>query len=254
MLKLPTCSCFLPLHLEFEMLSEFGFRWRENVWYLPRTKPEGQIRPGKTIKWTRTYTAWSLRLCAPIFPNRGNQRPEQQHMRWWQRPTACVQLLSQVWRRYSSKKTEVLAPGRPIWALASDGSWAVRFGWRELISRRSRCEASNWCEQLLRCCEELFPYCELSSLQHSTNDVASVLRTCSEHVANKVTCNIQTSGVFLSPPPTCCDHVATMLRPCCDPWCVQHPTSGALPPPSSSLTQHQHYMSATSKLNIRNIC
>jgi hypothetical protein len=112
---------------------------------------------------------------------------------------------------------------------ASIGSWAVRFGWRELISRRSRCEASKCCEQLFRCCEELFPCCELSSLQHSTNDVASVLRTCSEHVANEVTCNIQTSGVFLSPPPhmlrPCSDYVATML------WPVMRATSNIRSPP-----------------------
>jgi hypothetical protein len=53
------------------------------------------------------------------------------------------------------------------------------------------------------------------------------------------------------PPPPCCDHVATIFRPCCDLCCVQHPTSRALPPPPRH--KSQHHMSVTSKLNIRNI-
>jgi hypothetical protein len=91
-------------------------------------------------------------------------------------------------------------------------------------------------EQMLRTTfamlRRAFPCCEPSSLQHSTNDVASVLRTCSEHVANEVTCNIQTSGVFLPPPRMlrlCCDHVATCVA--CN---IQH-QEPSLP---SSLTQH----------------
>jgi hypothetical protein len=42
-----------------------------------------------------------------------------------------------------------------------------------------------------------------------------------------------------------------MLRACCDPCRVQHPTSG----PSSLPSRHnnQHHVSATSKLNIYNI-
>jgi hypothetical protein len=136
------------------------------------------------------------------------------------------------------KKTELLAPGRPIRALASDGCWAARFGWGEPISRRSGCEAQRMLRRAFRCCEP-------SSVRHSTKDVASVLRTCSEHVANEVTRNIQHRASSLPPPP----HVATMLRP------VLRATSNIRSPPSPpSWHNTQHYMSATSKLNIRNIC
>jgi hypothetical protein len=123
--------------------------------------------------------------------------------------------------------SDLLAPGRPIRALASDGSWAGPHDSNEgslpavdRVARRSKC-----CEQLLWCCEELFRCCEPSSLQHSTNDVASMLRTYSEHVANEVTCNIQHRASFF-PLPACCDYVATMLRP------VLRATSNIRSPPS----------------------
>jgi hypothetical protein len=77
-----------------------------------------------------------------------------------------------------------------------------------------------------------------------------MLQACCEQCCEKVACNIQTS-VGLLPPPSCCDHVATILRPCCNSCCVQHPTSGAFPPPPQH--KNQHHMSATLKLNIRNI-
>jgi hypothetical protein len=74
-----------------------------------------------------------------------------------------------------------------------------------------------------------------------------VLRTCCEHVANVVTCNIQHQESF-SPPPMLrlyYKHVATSVV--CN---IQHQELSSL----CSSTQTQHHTSATSKLNIRNIC
>jgi hypothetical protein len=72
------------------------------------------------------------------------------------------------------------------------------------------------------------PCCEPSSVQHLTKDAASVLQTCSEHVANEVTCNIQHQASFL--------HHPHMLRPCYDYVAcnIQH-QEPSLP---SFLTQH----------------
>jgi hypothetical protein len=96
--------------------------------------------------------------------------------------------------------SELLAPGRPIRALASDTP--VTVGWGSNQSSAVRFKAR---EQMLRaCCEPLRAMLRAGCVQHQ---------------------NIS------RPPPlllSCCDHVATMLRPCCDSCCVQHPTSGAL--------------------------
>jgi hypothetical protein len=81
--------------------------------------------------------------------------------------------------------------------------------------------------------------------------VPSMLRT-----RLRATSNI---GRLSSTSPTCCDHVATMLRPCCDLCCVQHPTSGALPPllldttPNIKCLQHRNSTSATFAKSQRNI-
>jgi hypothetical protein len=122
------------------------------------------------------------------------------------------------------KTWELLAPGRPIRALASDGFVTTRFNSGNVSAVGSCCEA-YWC------CEQLFTCCEPSCFQHSTNDVASVLRACCErgYVQHP------TSGVYLPSSP----HVATMLRP------VLRATSNIRISPPQHKSQHQ--MPATSK-------
>jgi hypothetical protein len=84
-----------------------------------------------------------------------------------------------------------------------------------------------------------------------------MLWACCERVANAVTCNIQHHESFFPPSP-CCDHVATILWPCCDPWCLQHPTWGALLPllldtkPNITCLQHWNWTSATLIITICN--
>jgi hypothetical protein len=122
-------------------------------------------------------------------------------------------------------RTGLLAPRRPIRALASETS--VTVGWGSNQSSTVRFKAR---EQMLRaCCEPLRAMLRADCVQHpnisgpppSSSHVATMLQLCCEHVATRVACNIQHQEPS-SPPP---------------PW---HNT--------------QHYMSATSKLNIRNIC
>jgi hypothetical protein len=132
--------------------------------------------------------------------------------------------------------SELLAPGRPIRALASDGSAAARFRWGsvsavDLVARRSDV-ANNFCDVA-------------KSFSHVANrgacniqrvHVVSVLRTCCEHVANEVTCNIQTSGVFLPPPPMLrlyYQHVATSVV--CN---IQHQELSSLSSSTRNPTSH----------------
>jgi hypothetical protein len=120
---------------------------------------------------------------------------------------------------------------------------------RERISRRSRCRRSKCCEPLLKCCEELFPCCEPSCSQHSTRDVeinvASLCVACCEQQSVQH----PTSEVFLPLLPPCCDYIVTMLR-LMSRATSKHQEPSSPPPPWHNT---QHYMSATSKLNIRNI-
>jgi hypothetical protein len=143
--------------------------------------------------------------------------------------------------------------GRPIRALASDGSAAARFRWGsvsavDLVARRSDV-ANNFCDVA-----KSFSHvanCGAYNIQRV--HVASVLRTCCErgYVQHP------TSGVFLPSP-----HVATILRTCCDQCCVQHPTSRALlsllnTNPTSHVcnieTQHPQYLPNHSE-TLRCIC
>jgi hypothetical protein len=134
------------------------------------------------------------------------------------------------------RQSELLAPGRPIRALASDGSAAARFRWGsvsavDLVARRSDV-ANNFCDVA-------------KSFSHVANrgacniqrvHVVSVLRTCCEHVANEVTCNIQTSGVFLPPPPMLrlyYQHVATSVV--CN---IQHQELSSLSSSTQNPTSH----------------
>jgi hypothetical protein len=115
---------------------------------------------------------------------------------------------------------ELLAPRRPIWALASDGCWAARFGCGEPISRRSGCEAQrmlrkffhvaksfshvakrrscNIQRRILRVCCERVPSMLRTRLRATSKHRASffhlphMLRLCCDHVATRVACNIQT--------------------------------------------------------------
>jgi hypothetical protein len=146
--------------------------------------------------------------------------------------------------------SELLAPGRPIRALASDGSAAARFKSGGRINRRSCCEACWCCEQLLRCCEEFFPCCEPVCLQHSTKDVAISVASLCVACCEQQGVQHSTSGVFLPSSPPCCDYIATMLRPvlACN---IQHQEPS--PPPSRhkaniKCLQHHNSTFATLKL------
>jgi hypothetical protein len=119
--------------------------------------------------------------------------------------------------------TELLAPGRPIWALASDTSMTV--GWGSNQSSAVRFKAK---EQMLRvCCESLRAMLRAGCVQHP-NIIAP-----------------SPSPPMLRP---CCDYTTIMLRP------VLRATSNIRSsPPPPSRHRSQHHMSVTSKLNIRNI-
>jgi hypothetical protein len=137
--------------------------------------------------------------------------------------------------------TELLAPGCPIRALASDTFPATRL--KKRIGR--------WIVLMLRslfpCCEHFFHVANRDASNIQRVCVANVLRACCErgYVQHP------TSGVFLPSSP----HVATMLRLYCDHVAtrvvcnIQHQEL-SLPPPQH---KNQHHMSATSILNIRNI-
>jgi hypothetical protein len=81
-------------------------------------------------------------------------------------------------------------------------------------------------------------------------NVASMLRAIASNVASRlrVTSKYQQTSSLLLP---CCERVATMLRPCCDPCCACNIQHQELSSPPQHKTQHR--MSATSKLDVRNI-
>jgi hypothetical protein len=117
----------------------------------------------------------------------------------------------------------LLAPGRPIRALASDTSVTVGWGSNQSLAVRFKAR-----EQMLRaCCEPLRAMLRAGCVQHpnisrlppTSSHVATMLRLCCHHVATCAACNIQHQELSSSSPP--------------------HKT--------------QYYMSATLKLNIRNI-
>jgi hypothetical protein len=125
--------------------------------------------------------------------------------------------------------SELLAPGRPIRALASDGCWAARFGWGEPISRRSGCKAQRMLRKTFSMLWRVFPHVANRRPCNIQRRMLRVCCACSEHVANEVTCNIQHRASFFHLPHMlrpCCDYVATMLRP------VLRATSNIRSPPS----------------------
>jgi hypothetical protein len=135
--------------------------------------------------------------------------------------------------------TELLAPGCPIRALASDTFPATRL--KKRIGR--------WIVLMLRslfpCCEHFFHVANRDASNIQRVCVANVLRACCErgYVQHP------TSGVFLPSSP----HVATMLRLYCDHVAIMFRATSNIrspPPPRHNI---QHHMSAISKLNIHNI-
>jgi hypothetical protein len=112
---------------------------------------------------------------------------------------------------------ELLAPGRPIWVLASDTFQATRFESGNISVVGSWCcqACCECCNHLFPCCEHLFPCCE--HFFHVANTFS--------HAANTFS--------MLRPPPSspdivymlqvmlwvCCEHVTSLWRECCD----QHP-------------------------------
>jgi hypothetical protein len=154
---------------------------------------------------SNTYSHWS-------FPITGGARALFVNFQW------CTILTFGI-ARVAFFYSELLAPGRLIWTLASDTSATV--GWESNQTSAVRFKVRE--QKLRACCEPLREGC------------------------------VQHSNISRSPPPSCCDHVATILRPCC----MQHPTSGAFPPsstqkPTSHVCKHRNSTSATLKFNICN--
>jgi hypothetical protein len=149
--------------------------------------------------------------------------------------------------------SELLAPGRPIRALASDGSAAARFksGDVSAIDRVARHVdiANNF-------------YDVAKSFSHAASQCAcniqrrmlrSMLRVCAWHVASSRACNVQHRESF-SPPSMLrlyCDHVATRIA--CN---IQHQELSSPSPidtnPNITCLQHRNSTSATLKFNVCN--
>jgi hypothetical protein len=169
--------------------------------------------------------------------------------------------LNHWWKRYwfyTFLCSELLAPGRPIRALATDGSAAARFRWGsvsavDLVARLSDV-SNNFCDVA-----KSFSHvanrgaCNIQSVH-----VASMLRTCCEHVVNAFTCNIQHQESF-SPPLVLrlhYEHVATSVA--CN---IQHQElsflSSSTQNPTSHVcnfeTQHPQYLPNHSE-TLRCIC
>jgi hypothetical protein len=119
------------------------------------------------------------------------------------------------WR--CEKKSELLAPGRPIRAIGSDTFSATWFELGNIWAVGSWCceACCECCEHLFSCCEHIFPCCE------HLFPCSEYLFPCCEHFFH------------VAPPPSsldivymlrvmlrvCGEHVASLWQACCD----QHP-------------------------------
>jgi hypothetical protein len=108
----------------------------------------------------------------------------------------------------------VLAPGRPIRALASDGSAAARFksGDVSAVDRVAKhVDVANNFYDVAKSFSHVANRCACNIQRRM---LRSMLRVCVWYVASSRACNIQHQESFFPPPL----HVATILRPCCGPY------------------------------------
>jgi hypothetical protein len=117
--------------------------------------------------------------------------------------------------------------------------------WRESISRRSLRGVTNVANNF---CDVAKSFSHVAN-RRPCNIQRTMLRACCERVPSMLRTRLRATsniGRLSSPSPL---HVATMLRS------VLRATSNIKSPPSPPPPWHntQHYMSVTSKLNIRNI-
>jgi hypothetical protein len=86
----------------------------------------------------------------------------------------------------------LLAPGRPIRALASDGCCAARFRWRPLSAVDRGATRGDVAKNFYDVAKESVQCCEPSSVQHPTRDVcidvASLFVVCCEQHASNIQC------------------------------------------------------------------
>jgi hypothetical protein len=200
-------------------------------------RKESQEKSQKNPPTQSTHVK-SLELSAPTHAAKlPSRRTEPMH------PTPSHSLPLFMW--LESKKTELLAPGCPIRALASDASMTI--GWGSNQSSAVRFKAM---EQMLRaCCEPLRAMLRADCAQHqnisgtpsSTSHVAIILRLYCYHVATV----LRATSTIRSPPPILLDTKLNII-------CLQHQNS-TLATLKFNVCNTQQHMFATSRLKICNI-
>jgi hypothetical protein len=128
----------------------------------------------------------------------------------------------------------LLAPGRPIRALAIGRVRSRRIGIESIFSRSIQSYGTNVASMLRVIASNVASRLRATSKYQRASSLLPccdpMLRSCCDYIVTMLRpCCVQhpPSADLLPPPPmlrACCDYVATMLRPVLR---MQHPTSGA---------------------------